>query len=167
MVGALLVVAIAATAAMGRDPVSPPAFRLPTHVTPERYEATLSIDPRSPAFSGEIAIDVRIERASDVVWLNATGIAVQRAELRQGDRASALRVVPGGDDFVGLRGKFLPGRARLSIAYRGKVEDVIVEGVSMVANFRSQFQSILSSGGPDRLLKLLREKNASGQSFKS
>jgi phospholipid transport system substrate-binding protein len=48
-----------------------------------------------------------------------------------------------------------------------KIIDVIVEGVSMVANFRSQFQSILSSGGPDRLLKLLREKNASGQSLKS
>jgi phospholipid transport system substrate-binding protein len=48
-----------------------------------------------------------------------------------------------------------------------KIIDVIVEGVSMVANFRSQFQSIMSSGGPDRLLKLLREKNASGQSLKS
>jgi phospholipid transport system substrate-binding protein len=48
-----------------------------------------------------------------------------------------------------------------------KIIDVVVEGVSMVANFRSQFQSILSSGGPDRLLKLLREKNASGESLKS
>jgi phospholipid transport system substrate-binding protein len=48
-----------------------------------------------------------------------------------------------------------------------KIIDVIVEGVSMVANFRSQFQSILSSGGPDRLLKLLGEKNAAGQSLKS
>jgi hypothetical protein len=34
-----------------------------------------------------------------------------------------------------------------------------------VANFRSQFQDIVASGGPDRLLRLLREKNASGESL--
>jgi phospholipid transport system substrate-binding protein len=48
-----------------------------------------------------------------------------------------------------------------------KIIDVIVEGVSMVANFRSQFQSILSTGGPDHLLQLLHEKNARGESLKS
>lgn len=41
--------------------------------------------------------------------------------------------------------------------------DVIVEGVSLVSNFRSQFQDIVAKGGPDRLLALLREKNASGE----
>ena len=40
-----------------------------------------------------------------------------------------------------------------------KIIDVIVEGVSLVSNFRSQFQDIVSNGGPDRLL-VLREKNA-------
>ena len=43
--------------------------------------------------------------------------------------------------------------------------DVIVEGVSLVSNFRSQFQDIVAQGGPDRLLTLLREKNASGESL--
>lgn len=46
-----------------------------------------------------------------------------------------------------------------------KIIDVIVEGVSMVSNFRSQFQDIVSNGGPDRLLTLLKEKNASGESL--
>ncbi|MGH7786439.1 MAG: MlaC/ttg2D family ABC transporter substrate-binding protein [Candidatus Binatia bacterium] len=41
--------------------------------------------------------------------------------------------------------------------------DVIVEGVSLVSNFRSQFQDIVAKGGPDKLLALLREKNASGE----
>lgn len=40
-----------------------------------------------------------------------------------------------------------------------RIIDVVIEGVSLVANFRSQFQDIMSNGGPDRLLKLLREKN--------
>ena len=42
---------------------------------------------------------------------------------------------------------------------------MIIEGVSLVSNFRSQFQDIISNGGPDRLLALLKEKNASGESL--
>jgi len=37
--------------------------------------------------------------------------------------------------------------------------DIIVAGVSLVSSYRSQFQALLSSGGPDRLLQVLREKN--------
>ena len=48
-----------------------------------------------------------------------------------------------------------------------KVIDFIMEEVSMVANFRSQFQDIVASGGPEKLLKLLKEKTAAGQEFKS
>ncbi len=43
---------------------------------------------------------------------------------------------------------------------RWKVIDVTIDGVSMVANFRAQFQDIMANGGIDRLLKALREKNA-------
>lgn len=46
-----------------------------------------------------------------------------------------------------------------------KIIDVIIEGVSLVANFRSQFQDIVSNGGPDRLIALLKEKNAAGESL--
>jgi len=41
-----------------------------------------------------------------------------------------------------------------------KMIDIVIEGVSLVANFRSQFQGIVTSGGPDKLIQLLREKNA-------
>jgi phospholipid transport system substrate-binding protein len=46
-----------------------------------------------------------------------------------------------------------------------KIIDVIVEGVSLVSNFRSQFQDIVSNGGPDHLLTLLKEKNEKGESL--
>jgi phospholipid transport system substrate-binding protein len=46
-----------------------------------------------------------------------------------------------------------------------KIIDVIVERVSLVSNFRSQFQEIVSNGGPDRLITLLKEKNAKGESL--
>jgi phospholipid transport system substrate-binding protein len=41
-----------------------------------------------------------------------------------------------------------------------RIIDVTIDGVSLMANFRSQFQEIMSNGGYDRLIKLLREKNA-------
>ena len=40
-----------------------------------------------------------------------------------------------------------------------KVIDILIEGVSLVQNFRSQFQEVLSNGKPDQLLQSLREKN--------
>ncbi len=46
-----------------------------------------------------------------------------------------------------------------------RIIDVTIEGVSMVSNFRSQFQDIVANGGPDHLLVLLREKNATGETL--
>lgn len=52
-----------------------------------------------------------------------------------------------------------------SVAYRMEeqssgawlVYDIIIEGVSMVSNYRAQFESILQKGGPEALLKSLEE----------
>ena len=40
-----------------------------------------------------------------------------------------------------------------------KVYDMVIEGVSMVKNYRTQFREILSNGSPDKLLEVLREKS--------
>ncbi len=67
-----------------------------------------------------------------------------------------------------------PGAEDVAVDYRlrqsdgrWKVIDVIVEGVSLVANFRSQFQEIVSKDGAPKLIDMLREKNSKGESFKS
>ena len=39
-----------------------------------------------------------------------------------------------------------------------KVYDVIIEGVSMVKNYRTQFRQILSKDSPDKLIDILRDK---------
>jgi phospholipid transport system substrate-binding protein len=39
-----------------------------------------------------------------------------------------------------------------------KVYDVVVENVSLVQNYRSQFSSILANNTPDQLLEILRKK---------
>jgi len=41
-----------------------------------------------------------------------------------------------------------------------RVIDVIIEGISLVSNYRDQFQEVMARGGPEHLLDALREKNA-------
>jgi phospholipid transport system substrate-binding protein len=41
-----------------------------------------------------------------------------------------------------------------------RVIDVVIEGISLVANYRDQFKEVLSRGGPDGLLHELRQKNS-------
>jgi phospholipid transport system substrate-binding protein len=43
-----------------------------------------------------------------------------------------------------------------------RVYDVIIEGVSMVKNYRTQFREILAKDSPDKLLQILREKVGKG-----
>ena len=43
-----------------------------------------------------------------------------------------------------------------------KVYDVIIEGVSMVKNYRTQFRDILAKGSPEKLLEILRKKANKG-----
>lgn len=77
------------------------------------------------------------------------------AEAR-GDYTVQTKLVrkAGGDLLVSYRLRQKDGRWVLL--------DVIGEGISLIANLRSQFQEILGHGGPDRLLAMLREKNAHG-----
>ena len=41
-----------------------------------------------------------------------------------------------------------------------KVIDVVVENVSLVSNFRSQFGEVISRGGPESLFEKMQAKNA-------
>jgi phospholipid transport system substrate-binding protein len=43
-----------------------------------------------------------------------------------------------------------------------RVYDVIIEGVSMVKNYRTQFREILAKDSPEKLLEILREKVRKG-----
>ncbi len=70
-----------------------------------------------------------------------------------------LRPQGGGDILVDYRLRQIDGD--------WKVIDLIIERVSLVSNYRSQFQDVMANGGIDKLLQLLREKNAAGQPLKS
>jgi len=66
------------------------------------------------------------------------------------------------------------GKPPIKVAYRlrkdpqgtWRVIDIIGEDISLVSNLRSQFQSLMSRGGPDKLIQTLREKIAKGEAVK-
>ena len=121
-----LLLVLAAASALAQ---SPPTFRLPQGAAPERYRISLAIDPARPTFAGVAHIDVRLDRPMEVLWLNATALEIEAVDARQGGRDVPLQAVAGGEDFVGLRGRLDAGRVELRIAYRGKVDALLVEGV--------------------------------------
>lgn len=69
--------------------------------------------------------------------------------------------------FSTVKTEVITQKAKIPIDYRlksvsndngWKVYDVVIEGVSLVNNYRSQFQSIINTKGYDALTKMLKEK---------
>ncbi|MBN1365132.1 MAG: ABC transporter substrate-binding protein [Syntrophaceae bacterium] len=64
-----------------------------------------------------------------------------------------------------IRSKIITSSKEVPIFYRvilkdgkWKVYDVVVENVSLVQNYRTQFNDILANGDPEKLLEILRKK---------
>src|SRR5262245_28087946 len=81
---------------------TPPKLRLGDAVQPLRYAARLAVDPAQPTFKGSLELSLRVARPTDLVWLNATELTIERAHFLVGGTTVAARVVPGGADFVGF-----------------------------------------------------------------
>ncbi len=69
------------------------------------------------------------------------------------------------EDKAEVQTKILTSTKEIPMNYRmianndqWKVYDVIIEGVSMIKNYRSQFNDILAKKPPEELLKILRKK---------
>jgi phospholipid transport system substrate-binding protein len=93
-------------------------------------------------------------------YKNETVVISGDREETRGDWTVRTRINRGGGD------------ADIAVDYRmrqatgeWKIIDFIVEGVSLVSNFRSQFQDILSAKSPGELIDLIHQKNTTGESF--
>ena len=86
--------------------------------------------------------------------LKDTKIAFVRERIEGGVAQVDTQIVPAkGDDF--------PMNYRLHlVGGKWKIYDVIVENISLVENYRSQFDRILASATFDELLKKLQEKTS-------
>jgi alanyl aminopeptidase len=106
---------------------SAPTLRLADveNVEPQGYRADLTLDPEKNTFSGSIVIRMDIKRPLATLWLDQKQIHIKGATLRLAGKTLIGRVVPGGDDFVGLKfASMLPvGTATLAIRYTGAVNE--------------------------------------------
>lgn len=64
--------------------IQAPGLRLPDTVTPLGYELDLDLDPDSEIFKGKVTIDIRLERASDHVWLHVDQLTITKANWTGG-----------------------------------------------------------------------------------
>ncbi|HYV49963.1 MAG TPA: M1 family metallopeptidase [Myxococcaceae bacterium] len=110
----------------------PPTFRLGDAARPLRYTATLTVDPTSDHFSGEISIDLRLSSKTDVLWLHGRNLDVDRAELTPAGGAPLKATAhPANDHYLGFRlpAPVGPGEARLTVAYRGRISSTDWSGL--------------------------------------
>jgi phospholipid transport system substrate-binding protein len=69
-------------------------------------------------------------------------------------------------DYAEVRTKAISGKAEIPLDYRllsrngdWRVYDVVVDGVSLVSNYRGQFAKIIRTSGYDDLVRQLRDKS--------
>jgi len=69
------------------------------------------------------------------------------------------------EDKAEVQTKIITKSAEIPINYRvylkdgeWRVYDVIIEGISLIKNYRTQFREILANNPPEEVLKILREK---------
>jgi phospholipid transport system substrate-binding protein len=79
-------------------------------------------------------------------------IEIGSSRLEKNDDVTVMTIVTGSADTTKVDYRMRKGDR----GWRGI--DVIIEGVSLVQNFRSQAQEIVSTEGPDGLIKKLRAK---------
>jgi phospholipid transport system substrate-binding protein len=79
-------------------------------------------------------------------------IEIGSSRLEKNDDVTVMTIVTGSADTTKVDYRMRKGDR----GWRGI--DVIIEGVSLVQNFRSQAQEIVSNEGPDGLIKKLRAK---------
>ncbi|MEO6776108.1 MAG: M1 family metallopeptidase [Kofleriaceae bacterium] len=109
---------VAPAIASAADP-TPPAFRLPGDVVPVRIKLDLTIVPDQPSAHGEITIAAKLVRPTRVVWLNAHGLTIEKATIA----GAAARIVPGGDQFVGLAAdRELPASFDIEVGYTAPID---------------------------------------------
>jgi phospholipid transport system substrate-binding protein len=81
-------------------------------------------------------------------------VDVTGAQLEPRDDVSVMTMVVGGQ----FDGAIISYRLR-NRKDRWRIIDVVIEGVSLVSNYRSQFAEVLNGGTIDDLLTKLRDKN--------
>jgi puromycin-sensitive aminopeptidase len=106
-------------------PIDDRTFRLPQHVRPSAYVATLSVDLEARRFEGSERIELLVSAQADEIVLHAAELDVKRALVHSGARTlEAASIAPAAaSETVTLRfpEPVGPGEAALELAWSGKI----------------------------------------------
>ena len=83
-------------------PVKPeqPTLRLPPGAKPTRYELSLRVVPGESKFTGEVTIELELDRPLSVLWLNARGLQPQSAEFTVNGATISATAENAGEQFM-------------------------------------------------------------------
>lgn len=104
-----------------------PTLRTSLAVRPTHAHVELTVIPEAPTLSGRIELALEVKAPTSVLWLNATGLKVVEATFD----GSPATVVPGNDDFIGLRpsASLKPGPVTLRLSYTGLIDHERSQGL--------------------------------------
>jgi alanyl aminopeptidase len=126
---ALFSAAISIPALLATNPV-PPQLRLPGGVRPLSYDVNLKLTPGADSFDGSVAVHVKFDQPSALLWLNAADVKITSAKLEQGGHMMPVTVVPGGSQFAGFEfASPVEGEAVLTLTYSGAISKTSSAGV--------------------------------------
>jgi len=131
-----LVFLLAAASPPATAAESYPYGQLPEGVAPTHYAIDLTVVPDQETFAGKVAIDVKLEKATDLIWLHGRDLAVTSAEVIDGDGAviaATWTEIPGSDGVVKLA---------LAKPARGPMVKI---AVSYTAPFNKQLEGLYKS----------------------
>jgi phospholipid transport system substrate-binding protein len=121
-------------------------------------------DAEQAAFTEQFKRHLTMTYGRDIENYRNETVAVQgvREEPRDDVTVQTKILRGGGADDIAV-----DYRLRKQSDGRWRIIDFVIEGVSLVANFRSQFTHMLSSSSPAQLIKTLAEKNEHAEPLKA
>jgi alanyl aminopeptidase len=121
---------------------TPPSLRLPPGARPTGYAVSLRVDPDQPRFAGTVDIDIALDASTSLLWLNASDLRLERADVTAGGTRRPVQVVAGDTDFTGFAfdPPLGPGPIRLRVAYQGRIYDHEQAGVFRQTDRGARYQ---------------------------
>src|SRR5688572_18859255 len=101
--------------------VSPARGRLPEDTHPLRYHLQLSVDPRKPTYTGEVQIELALDRPRERLWLHNRGPRVSQVRVVRPDgqvsSGELTRVSDSGLSALRLTQPVGPGSVRIELTF--------------------------------------------------
>ena len=119
-------VSVGATSNVSTLATVAPNGRLPAGVRPLSYQVDLLLDPRRDDFTGEVIIDVNLDKRTNRIWLHGKGLVVSHATAT----TEAGQVIPGsyeevlatGVSAISFENELPSGVVMLRLSYRGEFD---------------------------------------------